>query len=66
MRNIRVTNASARCIEEALTRIIESFPDTNKGYNKSRTYRKALKQIRNGEIDRQDRHQALKGKKGRA
>lgn len=55
MKTLKVTSASSKCIIQALQYMISSFPESVKGYNQSRPFRKALNEIRRND-DRQNKH----------
>lgn len=51
-----ISRKSRAAILECLEYVISLFPDNNRGYNTSRTYRKALKKyIRENKIEQNER-----------
>jgi len=44
--NIKIRSSSCKAIIKALEEKIKTFPDTNKGYNDSRPYLIALKELK--------------------
>lgn len=57
--NIQLRAASLRAIKQALADKLQDFPDTNKGYNQSRPFRIALKEIERNELKRKNRPGSL-------
>lgn len=58
-----ITKRSQRAIAEALEYVISQFPETNRGYNASREYRKALKEFtRQFDVDNEGKENTLEEK----
>ena len=58
-----ITKRSQRSIAEALEYVIALFTETNRGYNASREYRKALKEFtRQFDVDNEGKENTLEEK----
>lgn len=54
---LSIRSSSVKAIKESLKDKIETFPATNKGYNQSRQFRLALKEIeRNEHVNRKSKY----------